>query len=470
MRRLIWTSLLSATLLIAPAVTMLAAPVRATTTSLLVLRTGLGLTAGLATVRTGGGPTESLPLGLLDQSGHLLYAARAQTDGTTVVQVIDVATNQTLRSMKIKGAFSTRSGDYAAGAVLPAGFYGTVAPVATLGRASLAAGVQRAGLVSAQVPLLRPVDVRMPSVAHAGFPADGSQVLSALSFNARWLALREETSQSSVADTHIIVIDTQRMRVVADKTLHDMFGLDAITADGKILYLIQSLPNVGYGAYQVRSFDVARSVLDSKVIVERGEKPGSMSGEAWTRVWSRDGSWLYTLYVENSGHAFVHALNLQARKTLCLDFPPISKNISLMAHFTLSASPDGRTLYAVNPVLGAVVAVQNLPVGKMRLARLTLRAGAPMRTQAAAAISADGKSVFVATGTGVWVIDTRTLKLKSTYVPDQEVASVAVSHDGNRLFVLSPTSGTIDVLNPSNGADMDGIQPSANAWAIEGVR
>jgi hypothetical protein len=469
MQRLIWSSLACVTLLIAPAVTMLAAPARATVTDMLVLRTGLGLGAGLATVQAGGVAPQALPLGLLDRSGRTLYAARAQSDGTTVVQVIDVATGQPVRSMRIKGAFSTRGGDYAEGAIVPSWLNGNAATVASLGLSAHTAGALQAGLVSPQGFLSRPTKIRVPTVARAGFPADGSQVLSALSYNARWLALRDESTPNS-PDTHFIVIDTRKMRVVAEHTLSGQFGLDAITRDGKTLYLIQSLPKVGFGVYQVRSFDVVRGALDRQVIVERGEKPGSMSGEAWTRVWSPDGSWLYTLYIEDSGHAFVHALNLQARKTLCLDFPPISKDVGLMSHFTLSVAPDGRTLYAVNPVLGSVVALQNLPEGTPRLAHLTLRAGAPTRTQAAAAISADGRSVFVATGTGVWVIDTHTLALRSTYVPDQEVASVAVSHDGKRLFALSPANGAIDVLDPRNGLIMDGMQPSAGAWAIEAVR
>jgi hypothetical protein len=259
------------------------------------------------------------------------------------------------------------------------------------------------------------------------------------------------------------------MRVVANHTLAGQFGLDAITSDGKILYLIQSLPTAGFGVYQVRSFDVAHGVLDSKVVAQRGEKPGSMSGEAWTRVSSPDGAWLYTLYVENSGQAFVHALHLQARQTLCLDFPAISKDTALMAHFTLSAAPDGRTLYAVNPVLGVVVVVQDLPKATMRLVHLGMRAGAPMRTQDAAAITADGKQVFVATGSGVWVVDTLSLRVTKSFVPDQEVASVAISHDGKRLFALSLTSDQIDVLDPGNGNQVDGMQPSANAWAIEAV-
>ncbi|HEY8283562.1 MAG TPA: hypothetical protein VIJ28_04175 [Chloroflexota bacterium] len=467
MQRFMWSCFICVILVVAPMLTLLASPVQAMTPDMLVLRAGLGQAEGLATVQAGGVPALPLPLGVLDRSGQTLYAARAQAGGATLVQVIDIATGQVLRSMKVQGTFSTRGGDYAEGALPLPGQYGIGAPVASVPSRFLA-GAPRVGRIAAGV-LASPVAMRMPSVARAGFPADGSQVLSALSFNARWLALREEWSPNSTS-THFIVIDTQRMRVVADHTLNGQFGLDAITADGKILYFIQSLPNIGFGVYQVRSLDVARGVLDSRIVAQRGEKPGSMSGEAWTRVWSPDGAWLYTLYVENNGHAFVHALDLRDRTTVCLDFPAISRDVGLMAHFTLSAAPDGHALYAVNAALGVAVEVRNLPIGTMRLVHLGMRAGAPMRMQDAAAISADGRRVFVATGSGVWVVDTGSLTVRETFVPDQEIGSVAISHDGRRLFALSQTSNQIDVLDSRGGSLVDGLQPSPNAWAIEAVR
>jgi DNA-binding beta-propeller fold protein YncE len=155
---------------------------------------------------------------------------------------------------------------------------------------------------------------------------------------------------------------------------------------------------------------------------------------------------------------------------VCLDFPAISRDVGLMAHFTLSAAPDGHALYAVNAALGVAVEVRNLPIGTMRLVHLGMRAGAPMRMQDAAAISADGRRVFVATGSGVWVVDTGSLTVRETFVPDQEIGSVAISHDGRRLFALSQTSNQIDVLDSRGGSLVDGLQPSPNAWAIEAVR
>jgi hypothetical protein len=464
MPRLVMPFLAAVVFVAAPMITLSTAPSEAGTMDSIVLRTGLGTGAALAAMQPDGALTVALPLGLLDRVGRTLYIAQPQSNGTTLVKVVDVATALTLRSTKISGSFSTYSGDYAEGSIPPQLFNG-VAPAsvplfAQTGRLLAPKGRPADANLDAS-----PVAVRLPSSARAGFPADGSQVLSALSFNARWLALRETRGSS----TRIAVIDTQKMRVVTDTILDGQFGLDAITSNGKVLYLIQSLPDIGYGVYQVRSFSIDRHVLDNKIIVERGQKPGSMQGEAWTRQWSPDGSWLYTLYIEDNGQAFVHALNLNARTTACLDFPPVSSNVALMAHFTLSVAPNGKTLYAINTVLGVAVAVENLPAGTMRLRHLGMRAGAPVRTQAAAAIAADGRSVFVATGSGVWVIDTGKLDLKRSLVPDQEVASVALSHDGRHLYVLSPASGQLETLSPDTGSLINDMQPDADAWAIEGV-
>lgn len=117
MQRLIWSCCICVTLSAAPSITNVALPAHAAASHMLVLRTGLGQSEGLAAVQTGGTPPLSLPLGLLDRSGQTLYAARAQSDGTTLVQVIDVADSQVERSMRIQGIFSTRSGDYAEGAL-----------------------------------------------------------------------------------------------------------------------------------------------------------------------------------------------------------------------------------------------------------------------------------------------------------------------------------------------------------------
>lgn len=416
----------------------------------LVLRNGSGAAASFVTqsVRDYGATATQLPLGLLDRTGRTLYAV---TGGGSTLKVIDTLRGQMERQMKLPGTFSTRSGDYAVGSwpLLPSGVFTTSAP-------SLRAVA--AGMVAGDRPL---------QPARAAPPADGSQVLSALSFTGRWLALRA-TDTADGNSTRFIVVDTARMRIVADVTLDGDFGLDAIGADGRMLYLIQEIAN-NYDYYHVRSYDVARKVLDKRVVVAPDDARSPMHGVAWTRAWSPDGSWLYTLYVQDNSHVFVHALDLATRETHCIDFPAISgASATSITHFTLSVAPDGRALYAVNPALGLVAVARDLPDGAVMLHQLGAHAGAPERTQTAAAIARDGKTVFVATGSGVWVVDTRALAIRAVYVPDEEVASVALSHDGFRLYILSVTSQQLDSVD-IDGSALDGLQYSPGTWAIEGI-
>ena len=319
------------------------------------------------------------------------------------------------------------------------------------------------GAARSHASLVAPAIVAIP--ARGGCPADGSQVLTARSFNGRWLALR--ATDSDQANTRIVVIDTSAMRPVADSWIGGAFGLDAISADGRLVYPIQSLPTRGYGVHQVRSYQVGHTGVDARVVVAPGEAPGSMSGEAWSRAWSPGGSWLYTLYVQSSGHVFVHALHLAARETRCIDFPALSGSVQETSHSTLSVAPDGRALYAVNPVVGLAVAVRSLPGGKVSVAHLAVRTGSPQRTQSAA-VAPDGRTVFVATGAGVWAIDAAALTLRRVFVPYQEVASVALSGDGLRLYALSLTDQAVDVLTPATGAFTNSLQLQGG-WAIETV-
>ena len=433
-----------------PAVTSHAAPADGLQ-DMLVLRSGTGSQAAFLAQTTGGLPSLSLPLGILDRTGHTLYAAQDEPSGSSLIRAIDVASGRTLRQLRINGSFSSRSGDYSVGSVWPLGVNGSKSPPA---RGTLVAPASAAPSAHVAIP------------ARGGYPADGSQVLTALSFNGRWLALR--STDSDQANTRVVVIDTGAMRPVADQRIGGAFGLDAIGNDGRLVYLIQSLPARGFGVYQVRSYQVGHASVDARVVVAPGEVPGSMSGEAWSRAWSPDGSWLYTLYVQSDGHVFVHALHLAARETRCIDFPALSNSVQEASHFTLSVAPDGRALYAVNPVLGLAVAVRALPGGKVIVAHLRMRAGSPQRTQSAAAIAPDGRTVFVATGAGVWAIDVRALTLRQVYVRYQEVASVALSGDGQRLYALSLADQSVDVLTPATGAFTNSLTLQGG-WAIEAV-
>lgn len=390
-----------------------AAPTRAAQSGvpghdLLLLRAGAGTRSMLVALPAGSARhAVQLPLGLLNGHQQTLYAASPQPDGAhTLVQAIDVASGRVLRSTLLNGRYSTQDGDYSA---------------------------------------------------------------SALSFNGRWLALR--SAAANPGHTSAVVIDTAAMRVATTISLSGRFGLDAVDPKGNVLYLIENLERHGPEAYRVRSFELRSGVLDPGAVFEKENTTGTMSGVAWTRAWSPDGDWLFTLYVRPGRQgAFIHALGVEYKIAQCIDLPTDGATAAVLAHFTLTVSGDGNTLYAVNPLLGeAMVMRGSLPYGSTDHNVLSVRATSPERTLDGAALSRDGQSLFVATNHGVWVADTIALTVSATYLAGHNVASLALSPDGRRLYALEPDRGVITGLDPVGGHVLGTIATSAGSWAIATV-
>jgi DNA-binding beta-propeller fold protein YncE len=363
----------------------------------------------LIALPAGGQAARRLPLGLFDRGGRTLYVANPHGDGRSVVQAIDVASGRVLRSTTVAGRFSTATGDYSA---------------------------------------------------------------ATLSFNGRWLALRGATPDARI--TRAIVIDTAAMRVVATLRLAGHFGLDAIDPDGTVLYLIEHLVGHGPLAYRVRSYELRRGALDANPVAEKEDTSGTMSGVAWTRAWAPDGDWLYTFYVHpGRTGAFIHALGVEYHLAQCIILPNVGATAAQLAHFTLAAAPDGTALYAVNPVLGLVVAVRGsanaLPFATPQVVALRTRAGSAQRTLNGSAVSGDGRTLFLATSRSVWVLDSGSLAVRATYLAGRSVASVALSGDGRRLYALESGRGAVDAIDPASGHILDSIPTSSGVWAIEQV-
>lgn len=381
---------------------------RAPLHDLLLLQTGAGANTSALVVQSGG-TNRSVSAGVYSSHTHTMYVATPAADGTsTVIRAITVASGRTLHTLSLSGQFSTDPSNYAA---------------------------------------------------------------TAMSFNGRWLALRSTAADAQ--HTAIAVIDTRTMRVVAQPLLLGQFGLDAIDATGASLYLIESLPQRGPETYQVRSYNLRQGSLDPSPVLEKGETVGTMSGVAHTRAWSVEGDWLFTLYVRpGTVGAFIHSLGLEYRLAHCIFLPDKGVPASQMAQFTLAVSPNGEALYAVNPALGRITAVNAqinaLPYGSMNSVTLSVRA--PFQENAGSAtVSRDGRRLFVATGDGLWVVNTSTLKLRATYLHGQDTRSVARSSDGRRLYVLQPARHRIAVLAVETGALLATMPVPASAWTIQQV-
>jgi len=90
----------------------------------------------------------------------------------------------------------------------------------------------------------------------------------------------------------------------------------------------------------------------------------------------------------------------------------------------------------------------------------------------AGALSRDGRTMFVATDGGIWAVDTATRRVRTVYARGEQVASIALGGNGQRLYALEPTRGRIEALDAASGRTLARIQVTAAMgapWAIEQV-
>ena len=375
-----------------------------------VLLLRAGASAGGDLVSLPGGAAHHLPLGLLAPHGSVLYTASAAS-GHSLIRALDARSGRLLRWLALPGSYTTSTADYSA---------------------------------------------------------------ATLSYNGLWLALRATTAPAGT--TRAVVVNTAMMKVAATLTLPGRFGLDAVDGQGSVLYLIERLARPGDHPYRVRSYQIGQGTLDDQPVLDKGATdPASatMSGVAWTRVWSPDGAWLYTLYVYTQpggkAGAFVHALSVGNRIAHCIDLPDNGAAGSDLAHYTLAIAADGATLYAVNPLMGRLRVVHSLPFGEIEQANLGQRAGSAERTLGGAVLSADGRHLFVATTRGVWTLDTGSLAPSAILLPGVAVTSLALNANGRLLYALEPGRGSVQALDPTTGRVIATLPTTSDSWAIAAI-
>jgi hypothetical protein len=123
------------------------------------------------------------------------------------------------------------------------------------------------------------------------------------------------------------------------------FGFDALSPDGRTLYVLQHAHSDDLFRYVVRAYDLQTKRL-SGAIVDKREPDEAMRGVPVARATSARGVWVYTLY-DGAGHPFVHALNTAKREAFCIDLPWSSDRNVWTIRLQLSA--DGRQLVLRTP-------------------------------------------------------------------------------------------------------------------------
>jgi hypothetical protein len=174
---------------------------------------------------------------------------------------------------------------------------------------------------------------------------DGST--GGLSADGRTLVLGEASPtlgpNGSRARSSFLVYDTKRSSERARFTLRGDFAYDALSPDGLTLYLIQHVSSSDLSRYVVRAYDLATARLLPRRIADRTQRGWVMTGYAVTRATSGDGRWVYTLYRNDGGYPFVHALDTVNRKAHCIGVPWTGAQDNL-SFLHLSLRDSGRRL------------------------------------------------------------------------------------------------------------------------------
>jgi hypothetical protein len=141
-----------------------------------------------------------------------------------------------------------------------------------------------------------------------------------ISGDGRTLVLIRPRSGFPRLTTTFAVLSTRRsLRVRRLVSLRGDFSYDALSRDGRSLFLINYVSPADPTKYRVRVYDLVRDRLERKAIVDPREEPDEMNGFPLSRVTSGDGRWAYTLYQGTSGKPFIHALDTRDRAAVCID-------------------------------------------------------------------------------------------------------------------------------------------------------
>jgi hypothetical protein len=307
---------------------------------------------------------------------------------------------------------------------------------------------------AAQRTLQLPRHYELPQATISGVPGGMSQ-------NGKWLVLQSFDQTTSVPSaSHLLVVDTSFASVPVPVELKGWFDFDAISNDGKNLYLIQYIaPQL----YHVRLYRVALHQLDPTVIVEKGASPNTpMAGIKLMSVPSPDGEWLFTLYARQNEGAFIHGLRLNGDPfAACIDLPGEGYNKD-PGQFRWSLAVSRASLYAVN---GAMGFVGEIPIGGNAWPQLRstskIESGrsaslSPIQNVSAkefgfnaTVVSPDGKTLITAAGTGIVWIDTGSLQTRASALDGWRVWSLGLTPDGRTLYALNDDGQIAEVAMAS---------------------
>ncbi len=321
-----------------------------------------------------------------------------------------------------------------------------------------------------------------------------------LSPNAKWLALERkpgyaiDATDTSHARSHLVVLDTAFAQPPKRVELDGNFAFDALSSNGASLYLLETVPRDGTSTpapglgYKVRLYDLATGILQPGVVVDKTAIAQTMSGTRQSSVVSADGQWVYSLYLNQAKGPFIHMLNLDGRFAICVFLPTTGKeDFEKQLLWSLAQTADGRSLYAVNGALGIVAEVDpaqlsvrrsvTIPTTTGSRPALVARVGAWLLPHTSAkrilsggaALTTDGRTLFIIAEQGLLAVNTADLTLRGRSLAAWPLDSIAASPDGARLYAVSAEKGKLLLLDAATGRMVKEIAGASHPWSVLGV-
>lgn len=206
------------------------------------------------------------------------------------------------------------------------------------------------------------------------------------------------------------------------------WGFDALS--GHNLYLLQYKKN----GYEVRRYDLAAHRLVTAPLKDPHES-SLIWGNAWDRVASPNGRYLFTLYIAQNGAAMVHELDVWHGIARCVGLPGTG-DFNRASSYVLQLARGGRTLWAISPGYGRAVSID---VATARVSTLIgFRAWVPASPAATvAALSADGSRLAAGLDGQLWLVSTRGGKVTQRAA---KANAVWFNATGDRLWLARGTT------------------------------
>ena len=139
-----------------------------------------------------------------------------------------------------------------------------------------------------------------------------------LSADGETLVLVDANYRPRPRETQLRILATRRLKTREVLTLDGAFSFDAISPDGRLLYLVQYPDPRDPLDYRVRGYDLAEHEFLPGRIVDPSEPDEQMTGQPIDRKTSPDGRWAYTLY-GGGEEPFIHALDTAGATAVCVD-------------------------------------------------------------------------------------------------------------------------------------------------------